>query len=84
VKVVDATLGKKNEEGLRKFLILEAPICSIANEDPLGIVQEVQPEGSYIWDRTKMPYKIENYPRKDLRGMERDDWRSLRIAFSLI
>ena len=45
----------------KAFLILEEKICSIANEDPLGIVQIVQPEGSYFWDGTKMPYKIENY-----------------------
>ena len=29
-------------------------MCPIANEDPLGIVQDVQPEGSYIWDGSQM------------------------------
>ena len=33
---------------------------SIANEDPLGIVQIVQPEGSYIWDGSKIPSSIQN------------------------
>ena len=29
----------------------------IANEDPLGIVHSVQPEGSYVWDGPQMtPY----------------------------
>ena len=36
-------------------IITSLPI--IANEDPLGIVLDVQPEGSYIWDGAQMtPY----------------------------
>ena len=36
------------------FLGRRGQICSIAKEDPLGIVHLVQPEGSYFWDGTKM------------------------------
>ena len=32
------------------FLIRSREMWHIANEDPLGIVQVVQPEGSYFWD----------------------------------
>ena len=37
-----------------QFLVRSGQICSIAKEDPLGIVHIVQPEGSYFWDGTKM------------------------------
>ena len=37
-----------------EFLVRRGQICSIAKEDPLGIVHLVQPEGSYFWDGTKM------------------------------
>ena len=37
----------------------------IAKEDPLGIVHEVQPEGSYFWDGAKMlPLITRNYAPK--------------------
>ena len=39
---------------LPQFLVRRGQICSIAKEDPRGIVQEVQPVGSYFWDGTKM------------------------------
>ena len=32
------------------FLIRSREMWYIAKEDPLGIVQVVQPEGSYFWD----------------------------------
>ena len=37
-----------------QFLVRRGQICSIAKEDPHGIVHEVQPVGSYFWDGTKM------------------------------
>ena len=32
-----------------KFLVRVVQMWCIAKEDPLGIVQEVQPKGSYFW-----------------------------------
>ena len=48
-----------------KFLVRRGHICSIAKEDPLGIVHEVQPEGSYFWDGAKMlPLITRNFTLK--------------------
>ena len=49
-KGLDATLISTTTQ----FLVRRGQICSIAKEDPLGIVHLVQPEGSYFWDGTKM------------------------------
>ena len=47
-----------------QFLVRRGQICSIAKEDPHGIVQIVQPVGSYFWDRTKMcPLSQEIYKK---------------------
>ena len=47
-----------------QFLVRRGQICSIAKEDPLGIVHIVQPEGSYFWDGTKMlPLITRNYQK---------------------
>ncbi len=62
------------------FLGRSGQICSIAKEDPLGIVQVVQPEGSYFGDGTKMcplsqeimtPYHKKLQPFFELKVPER-------------
>ena len=64
-------------------MILEEQVCSIVYEDPLGIVQEVQPEGSYIWDGTKMPYtnrKLLDEVLQRLHNIPRMQHHSLRLG----
>ncbi len=45
------------------YLGRRGQICSIAKEDPLGIVHVVQPEGSYFWDGTKM-YPLSHHKKE--------------------
>ena len=45
-----------------KFLILEEQICSIVIKNIVGQYTKYSPR-YFVQDRTKMPYKIENYRR---------------------
>ena len=53
VSVVSVVSKKPSPSTTTQFLVRRGQICSIAKEDPLGIVHLVQPEGSYYlgWDK---------------------------------
>ncbi|MBO7313896.1 MAG: hypothetical protein J6U48_06685, partial [Alistipes sp.] len=54
----EKTTPRNSQDSTTQFLVRRGQICSIAKEDPHGIVQEVQPGGSYFlgWDKDVAPY----------------------------